>query len=185
MSKTVVINNSTHTGVEKIRLSTPSGGSENWVPEDDRTLGTLTVTDNGTYDVSDTSVYGWDAVNVTVTEGDFVTGKGEDGKSYKVTVDGSGNIVETEIPAKIKVTTLPNTVTYAKGDTINYTGIVVTLYGGDGEVFTNTDFPTGTLSKSALVLPMKTATQRKIPVYWINAYTTEVLETSFNISWET
>lgn len=187
MSKNVVIKkngvSTTFNNVSRIKVDSPGGGSEEWYPEDECALGTLTATQNGFYNSSDTEVYGFNKVIVNVPEGNYTTGKGEDGKLYQVSVE-NGEIVMTEIPYKILVSTPPTQVAYTDGEAIDYTGMVVTLYKDDDTVFTNTDFPDGIVPTASIVTETEYASAgtTTIPVYWINTYTTDVMTATFEIT---
>ena len=81
------------------KLSTPlqAGGNCLWVPEDDVKLGVGYFSENGRYKAKNDGLYAWSQLVVSVPDGESVTGKGQDGKTYTVTVDGNGNLVETEV----------------------------------------------------------------------------------------
>ena len=82
--------------VDKLRTDVLDGGRADWIPENETTAETLKATANDTYTASDSSLYGFDIVKVSV-KGTKATGTGPDGKTYDVTVDGSGKLVYTEI----------------------------------------------------------------------------------------
>ena len=57
----------------------------------------------------------------------------------------------------MEITTPPPRVSYNDGDTIDYSGIVVTLYDGNGNVFTDSRYPDGIVPFSELVFPVDKA----------------------------
>lgn len=81
--------------LDKLRTQGIGGGPITWVPGADTECAALTVTSNGTYSAADAGVYGYNEVNVSVP-GTSVTGT-INGVKYRVTVDGSGNLVYTRI----------------------------------------------------------------------------------------
>ncbi len=128
-------------GVDKLRTQLSGGGTCLWVPSYGVRLGTKRVTENGTYSAADEQLYGYSSVQVNVdAEVDQLTGKGQDGNDYSVTKNGSGGLVETKVPSEIRVTTLPTTIQYDSGDVIDFSGIVVTAYYGDGSVCEDVPF---------------------------------------------
>ena len=123
-----------------------------WYPEADRALDSLSVTQNGVYRAKDEGVYGWNRVSVNVTQADRVTGRDPDtGEEKTVTADPeTGELVETVVPVEIRVTTPPTKIEYIRGETINYTGIVVHAYSANGEDMGEVPF-------NELVFPVMTA----------------------------
>lgn len=81
--------------VAKLRTPGVDGSTVTWVPDADTRCDQLKVTANGTYNAADAGVYGYNYVTVSVG-GTSVTGT-KDGVNYRVTVDGSGNLVYTRI----------------------------------------------------------------------------------------
>jgi len=79
------------------RLRTPGvdGSSVTWVPDAQTRCTGLKATANGSYNAADAGVYGYNYVTVSVG-GTSATGT-KDGVRYRVTVDGSGNLVYTRI----------------------------------------------------------------------------------------
>lgn len=137
--------------LDKIQTQGIGGGSVTWVPEAATRCETLRVTANGSYSAATAGVYGWDNVLVSVP-GSSVTGKDPDtGEEVEVHPDPeTGEIVKTVIPEEIRVTTLPTKTTYANGETIDYTGIVVHSYSSTGRDL-------GAIPFSELVFPVTTA----------------------------
>lgn len=137
--------------LDKIQTQGIGGGSVTWVPEAATRCETLRVTANGSYSAETAGVYGWDNVLVSVP-GSSVTGKDPDtGEEVEVHPDPeTGEIVKTVIPEEIRVTTLPTKTTYANGETIDYTGIVVHGYSSTGRDL-------GAIPFSELVFPVTTA----------------------------
>lgn len=163
MSKDIIIQNNgvavTYTGAKKIKTRKSTGGTLYWLPEDEQPTGTITITENGTYKAEDANLYAFSQAIVNVQKAQtHVTGKGQDGNTYDVTIDPeTGEIVRTEVPAKMEITTPPPRVSYNDGDTIDYSGIVVTLYDGNGNVFTDSRYPDGIVPFSELVFPVDKA----------------------------
>ena len=97
MSKNIVIQekgtSKTFQNVEVMRTNSHMGGYIDWVPEDEKPLGVLNVTDNGTYTAEGQSLYGFSAVNVNVNK---VRGR-LDGVEYIVSVDADGYLVYTPV----------------------------------------------------------------------------------------
>lgn len=104
MAKDIIIQNNgvavTYTGAKKLKTRKSTGGTLYWLPEDEVQRGTINITDNGTYKASTAGVYAFSQANVNVPTSTHVTGKGQDGKMYDVTIDpDTGEIIYTEIPA--------------------------------------------------------------------------------------
>jgi hypothetical protein len=68
---------------------------------------------------------------------------GLDGLDYTIGVDVDGNLMPVLIPSYIVVTVPPNKTTYKYGEKIDYTGIVVTAYDAQGNVFEGEDVDDG------------------------------------------
>lgn len=98
MSKSVIIVNNgtteTWSTVDTIRVNAVGGGTEDFVPEDETTTGTITITANGEYNAADDGLYGYSTAIVNVPG--MVTGY-IDGELYTVTVDENGDLVETPV----------------------------------------------------------------------------------------
>jgi hypothetical protein len=180
-------------GTDEIITSETGGGSVTWVPEDETTLGTITITANGSYDAEDAGVYGFSTVIVNVPAmPESVTGHGQDGNDYTVTVDDTtGLIVETKIPSSIQITTEPTKLTYEDGETIVYTGIVVKAYDGNGNLFDTTEYPDGVIPFSELQFPVTKAVYpdrtgdgaiQTIPVNWPRPGDGKLLSATFEIN---
>ena len=137
---------------EKLRTNLYGGGTCLWVPEDDVQLGTKSIDENGTYKAEDDGYYGFSQVTVNV-KGDKVVGKKPNGNEAVVTVDQDGNLVETDLPSEIRVTTPPDDTSYFDGDEIDYTGMVVKAYKADGTLWTNDTYTDGIIPLNELVLP--------------------------------
>lgn len=153
MSKNIVIQEGgigKQLTVDKLKTNLVGGGTCLWVPEDGTQLGTKYISENGTYRASDDGYYGYS--EVTVNGIGTVSGKDPDtGDDVVVTKDpDTGEIVKTVVPSEIRVTTLPTKTTYANGETIDYTGIVVHGYSGTGQDL-------GEIPFSELVFPVTTA----------------------------
>lgn len=143
--------------INKLKTDTVGGGVCFWVPETERQTDDKRITENGTYKAEDEGLYGYDEITVSVPHTGSMSGKGEDGNNYSVTVDDGGYIEETKIPSAIQITTPPPRVSYNDGDTIDYSGIVVTLYDGNGNVFTDSIYPDGIVPFSELSFPVSKA----------------------------
>ena len=154
MSKTPLItkNDGTdwHDAVPKLRTDELGASSTDWVQEDDTKAVSLKVTANGTYAAASAGKYGYDYVTVSV-KGGSATGTGPDGNEHTVYPDPeTGKLIDEVIPSSIVVTTPPTVTTYQDGDTIDFTGIVVTAYKADGTVWSDADHPNGVIPVSEL-----------------------------------
>lgn len=90
---------------------------------------------------------------ITNQTGSYLTSP--NGKQWRLGVDNNGNLISTErIPTSIQVTTPPDKTTYSAGQTIDYTGIVVTLYDDIGTVYTDDSYPNGNPPFEELVFPV-------------------------------
>lgn len=105
MAKDIIIQNNgvdvTYTGTKKLKTRKSTGGTLYWLPEDEQPTGTITITENGTYKAEEANLYAFSQAIVNVQQAPtHVTGKGQDGKMYDVTIDpDTGEIIYTEIPA--------------------------------------------------------------------------------------
>ena len=162
--------------VEAIRTDAISGSTIRWVPEESTKTEPIIINENGKYTAADNGILGYSSVIVAVEAGS-VTGKGEDGNEYTVKTNEDGEIVKTKTPSSISITTSPSVTTYNDGDTIDYTGIVVTSYDANGGSM-------GVVPYASLSFPVKTANsgQTEIPVQWSRDGDGKTLEDSFSIS---
>ena len=81
--------------VNKLRTGVVGGGNVLFMPADEvGEASSLSVTENGTYDAASEGKYGYGYVTVSVP-GTSATGKGQDGKMHRITVNESGNLVDT------------------------------------------------------------------------------------------
>lgn len=120
-------------GVEMLRTNAADSGTVDWFPYSEAQLEDLSATANNTY-TPESGVYGFRMVAVSVPA-TSITGKGPDGNDYTVTTDGEGHIVEAKVPSEIRVVTPPNYVgPYVAGDTLDFTGIEVKAYDGNGNL---------------------------------------------------
>lgn len=180
MSKNIIIQKNgvdqTLTGIEKLRTQKIGGGACDWIPMDEAHGGTLFVGANGTYAASADGVRGYTNAVVRVSV-NRVTGKGADGNLHVVGVDENGYFTDLVVPSYISVTTLPDTTTYEVGDTISYTGIVVTAYDENGVSM-------GDVDNEELIFTVTTASAglESVPVKWPRPGDLEILETSFEIT---
>lgn len=85
-----------YNNVEKIQALTADGNTELWVPEDEIHTSGITIYQNGEYLASTQNLYGFTSVIVDIQQATSVTGT-KDGVPYTVTLDGSGNLVWTEV----------------------------------------------------------------------------------------
>lgn len=136
--------------LRKLKTTLQAGGFCFWIPKDEITLTTKSITKNGVYNAADDGYSGYSSVTVNVATGDVVTGKGQDGNEYVVQKDGSGKLVEDKVPSTIKVTKLPNVTTYGVGAFLGFDGIEVTAYYGDGSSY-------GVIPFEELVFPVTQA----------------------------
>ena len=81
-----------------------------------------------------------------------VTGT-KNGKTYTVTTNQSGALVETLAPVSIAVTTPPIKTSYIDGETVDYTGMVVKAYDSDGNLWTAGGLMDGVIPFEQLLLP--------------------------------
>ena len=161
MSKTPLISLNDGTSwadaVPKLRTDELGASTTDWVQEDDTKAASLKVTANGEYPAASAGKYGYDYVTVSV-KGGSATGIGPDGNEHTVTPDPeTGKLIDEVIPSSIIVTTPPTVTTYQDGDTIDFTGIVVTAYTLDGEVWEDSSHPGGVIPVSELEFPVTTA----------------------------
>lgn len=162
MSKNIVIQEdgvSKNMTVDKLSTVEVGGGSVSWVPEDEAVdyanLGELYADENGAYYSADDNVAGYSQVVVN-NPAEYIVGIDSDGNMYKYTVD-DGQLVKSVQPASIALISPPTKTEYINGETIDYTGMVVKLYKGNGFTFIDTAHPDGLLSLSELTLTMQTA----------------------------
>jgi len=142
--------------VDKLKTNVAGGGTCLWVSEDEVTLGSKTIVENGTFKASDEGLYGYS--QVTVDKVGAAVGKmptnapsAADGNEYMVTSsDGDDDLEFLKLASTIRVTTLPTTSAYDDGDTIDYTGMIVTKYDANGSSM-------GTIPLSELTLSVTEA----------------------------
>ena len=143
MSKNIIIQTDgtpeTYNDTPRIRTIGIGSGRIGWIPYSETQTGTIAINKNGTYKASDKGLMGFSRAVVKVPS-NSVTGKKADGNDYTVTTDTDGFIVETKVPSEIKITTPPNnlgpyhgSVFAFTGDEIDFTGLVVTAYDGEGQ----------------------------------------------------
>lgn len=85
------------TGVSTVEVPETAGGANNWVPEGNAKTKVKKITGNGTYLAASDNASGYSAVFIQVPATE-VTGKDpSDGKTYKVMVDGLGNIIKIPV----------------------------------------------------------------------------------------
>lgn len=151
-------------GVKSLQTALTVGGSMTWLPEDETVATTIYITENGKYSAENTGYYGYYKVDVMVAGGDgaeietdnedgtvkreYVTPPvtSESGSSLVVKdpntgntiyyhINNSGQLISEVVPSYAMVTTKPKEQ-YARNETVDYTGAVITLYNGDGTVAT-------------------------------------------------
>lgn len=123
---------------DRLKTALSDGGSCYWVPEDDVSLITKHITQNGTYNAADDDVYGYSQVTVSgvgVTSGKYPDSSGDD--AYARVDPSTGKITIERLPSRIEVTTPPGNPydVYQDGQTIDPTGMVVTAYTASGDVW--------------------------------------------------
>ncbi len=159
--------------VDKLKTNEVGGGSCLWVPEDEVLLGQKTINANGTYKASDDGLYGYSQVTVSnagIASGTIPSGATlptGDGNEYSVTTDNNGNLDFLKIPSSIQITTQPTTTEYYDGDTIDFTGMVVTKYDANGQSM-------GTIPLSELILTVTEADYNEGKQDYINSGTYKV-----------
>ena len=115
----------------KLRTDLVSGGTCEWIPEDEANLITKSITKNGTYKASDDNAYGYSEVTVSgigVAKGK--DGDGDNAVSY--TDPDTGDLVTEKEIESIDIVTEPTTLEYQDGDTIDFTGLSVHGYSSTG-----------------------------------------------------
>ncbi len=139
MSKNIVIQEGgqgKQLTVDKLKTNLVGGSTCLWVPEDETTLGTKIITENGTYKAGDDGYYGYS--EVTVNGIGVAKGKDGDGDDAVVYTDPStGSLVEQKIPSSIEVVTPPTNPygIYQDGQTITKDGMVVKAYLASGDEY--------------------------------------------------
>lgn len=103
-------------------------------------------------DVYDPSEYG-DYEPTDMDDYDFDWG-GVDGGAY--TTDLTPEELAL-LPQAISITTQPTDLEYTDGETIDFSGIVVTLLDGNGNTYTSAAYPDGIVPFSELIFPESTA----------------------------
>ena len=162
---------------DKLKTTLVGGGSCLWVPEDETTLGTKTITENGTYRASDDGYYGYS--EVTVSGIGSVTGRDpEIDEDVTVTKDPeTGDLVKTITPESIRIITPPTKTSYADKETINFSGIVVHAYSSKG-----TDL--GVVPFNELVFPVTQASKDEASSdEWSDGHGINALQISYTPHW--
>lgn len=137
---------------KKLKTKKQGGGYCYWIPEADTSLGTKFVYENGIYRPEDDGKYGFSQFGANVTDSSGVTGKGQDGNTYRVEKEGGGSdeLVTEKIPSEIVITQLPRYIVFGDGGYINFEGIEVTAYYGDGTEY-------GVIPFEELIFPVTVA----------------------------
>lgn len=165
---------------DKLKTALVGGGSCNWVPEDETTVGTKHITENGTYKASDDGYYGYS--QVTVSGIGSATGTDPDtGETVNYSTNGqTGEIEKRVLPIQIKVATPPTKQNYEDGDLIDFTGIVVKAYKDANTLWDDEEYPLGVIPRNELTFSDKVADITKVdnegceitdPVYSGDTYT--------------
>ena len=143
--------------VAKLKTAKQGGGSCLWIQKKDVTLGTKYVNENGVFRPADDGKYGFSQFTAAVTDSGSVTGKKQDGNTYKISKDGSGNLVERELPTSIKITTPPTVISYLNGASIDFSGLIVKAYDGNGNLWTKDGLVDGVVPTDQLIFPVQVA----------------------------
>ena len=142
--------------VDKLKTNLVGGGTQLWVPEDEVTLGTKVITENGTYYASADGYYGYESVEVKGIGS--ISGTGSDGEQHYVHIDPeTGEIKDTVLPSKIVITNLPTKTDYDSGEAIDYTGMVVTAFLSNDEAWEDAQHPGGVIPINELTLSVTNA----------------------------
>lgn len=126
--------------VERLRTNLVGGGTCLWVPEDEVALGQKNINEDGIYVAADDGLYGYSHVmvhGIGAAAGKVPSGTTlptvNDGNEYGVVKNNNGNLEFQKLPSSIRVTTPPTKTEYIDGETIDFTGMVVTSYDANGE----------------------------------------------------
>lgn len=175
---------------QMFKVRKQGGGTEYLVRKSDVTLGTKSVTQNGTYTAAADGKYGISQFSVNVrggngsadshgkpTGGDIKPGGAgsavvgtdpETGNDVVVGVDEDDNLVKTPLPSSIVLVTNPTKMDYNDGETIDLSGAVVTAKMADGTTWTDTDHPNGHIALSELIVDPTTADASKASAWWVD-----------------
>lgn len=192
--------------LQMLEVPKQSGGTELFVRKSDVTLGTKSISQNGTYTAASDGKYGLSQVSVNVRGGNGSadsSGKpstspnapkpggsgsavvGTDpttGNDQVVGVDESGNLVTTPLPRSIVLVTPPTKTTYQDGESIDLTGAVVVAKNADGTTWTSVDYPNGHIPLGELDVVPTTAIGSTIAVNWARPGDGMTLSDTFQIS---
>lgn len=127
--------------VKKVRVNLQAGGTVDLLPKSSIATGTLYATKRGHYAAKDDGYVGYSKVYVNVPES--IDGTGEDGGW-------------TDLPDEIRVTTPPTKTIYNDGETIDYSGMVVTAYKNE-QVWHNNAYPDGVIPNEELIFEQTVA----------------------------
>ena len=139
-----------YSGVKKIQTHDTGGDNSLWIPMDETQLGTLKAKKNKTYKASDYGYYGFSKVTVEAKK--MAVGKDPNGNPEAVEVDDNGNLVYTELPASIAITTNPSKMSYNNGESISMAGAVVKAYKNGGGIWTGDGYSGGVIPNGELIL---------------------------------
>lgn len=155
--------------VDKLRATNQDSSVSDWVPADTLDLGSLMASENTLYLANiddDCDAYEEVEVDVSTDLEDAddetknthkITGKGQDGNDYAVSVDGDGNLTTEMVPAAIHIVVPPRKRKYLEGETLDFSGIHVYLMDGNNHRYTDSNYPTGEIPFDELVFPVTTA----------------------------
>lgn len=138
----------------KLKTKNTDGGNTLWIPLDETATATRSINENGTYHAEAQGYYGYSKVIVDVHA--QAVGTYDDGNTYAVTVDDDGYLVKRMLPASIRITTPPTKTSYSNGEAIDITGMVVTAYDANGNVWDDESYPNGIIPNSEIsIVPTK------------------------------
>lgn len=129
----------------KLRTNLQGGGNCLWIPKESYPVDSKFITENGTYLAAAEGLHGFSSLNVS-SQPDYVVGN-KGGKPYYVHKGGTaGNdLIYEELPTEIRVTKMPYKTIYTENGIIDYSGIEITAYKKNGEVWTNDRYKNGVI----------------------------------------
>lgn len=157
------------------------------VPPKEAHLTTKSITENGIYRGIDDGVDGFSQVNVNVAgvgEATVVLDEpiGGDGNEHHISANPTtGKPIDTVLPSSITITTMPTTLVYTDGQTIDKTGMVVKAYKNDGTIWESTGYTGGVIPLSELVLDPATAEIDPYERRKTNGHGLNVLEVQYTL----
>lgn len=157
------------------------------VPPKEAHLTTKSISENGIYRGIDDGVDGFSQVNVNVAgvgEATVVLDEpiGGDGNEHHISADPTtGKPIDTVLPSSITITTMPTTLVYTDGQTIDKTGMVVKAYKNDGTIWESTGYTGGVIPLSELVLDPATAEIDPYERRKTNGHGLNVIEVNYTV----